>query len=345
LQPSDYTVTAPDGRPPTREFARERLARVVCADREMLSDADVNAIAAAAADAQAARVAQAIREVLARHRQIRVAVVTGLGAFIGRRAATVAGLDVVPLADDLGGDAARCAPAACVALLLEGQANVRRDLAASPTPGARTPTVLVDTVIKMGGGLLAHQDEFARALDEIAEVARRERVVIVPGGGPFADAVRAVDGHAGLSDDAAHWMAILAMDQYAHLIVSRIANGALVTRAGEITALLEAGRIPVLAPFDWLHRRDPLPHSWDVTSDSIAAWIAGELGASRLVLLKPPGARGGPRLRPERPERSRTGAVVDAHFASAVPQGVEVAIVPADELSSISKTASTTASG
>ena len=30
----------------------------------------------------------------------------------------------------------------------------------------------------------------------------------------------------------------------------------------------------------------PLPHSWDVTSDTIAAWIAGQLKAQSLVLLK-----------------------------------------------------------
>ena len=49
-------------------------------------------------------------------------------------------------------------------------------------------------------------------------------------------------------------------------------------------------RLPVLAPSRWLRDADPLPHSWDVTSDSIAAWVAGEVGARRLVLVKPPGA-------------------------------------------------------
>jgi uncharacterized hydantoinase/oxoprolinase family protein/aspartokinase-like uncharacterized kinase len=325
LDRSDYTVTAPDGRPATREFARERLARVVCADRDMLGDDAVDAIAAAIADAQMAHVTHAVREVLARHPQIRAAVVTGLGTFLGTRAARSAALDVVPWSDDLGAAAARCAPAACVALLLDGPPSASVGVAVR-----RPDDHIVDTVIKLGGGLLAHPDDFGRALEELAQIARRERVVIVPGGGPFADAVRAVGRTTRLSDDAAHWMAILGMDQYAHLVVSRLSKGVLVTSAGDITAALLGARIPVLAPFDWLRQRDPLPHSWDVTSDSIAAWLAGELRASRLLLLKPPGAR---------------GAIVDAHFASAVPQGVEVTIVPADELSSISKTASTTASG
>ena len=47
-----------------------------------------------------------------------------------------------------------------------------------------------------------------------------------------------------------------------------------------------AGRVPVLAPSAWLRAADPLPHSWDVTSDSIAAWIAGQAGALRLGIAR-----------------------------------------------------------
>ena len=50
---------------------------------------------------------------------------------------------------------------------------------------------------------------------------------------------------------------------------------------------LKAGSVPVLAPLRWLRNADPLPHSWDVTSDSIAAWMAGEFGAADLLLVKP----------------------------------------------------------
>jgi probable H4MPT-linked C1 transfer pathway protein len=120
LAPDDYCVAAPDGRPATREFAGERLARVVCADRELLDDGAVSAIADALADAQAAAVAAAVRRVRARHPSLRYAVVTGVGAFVAERAAREAGLAAVQLADSLGDAAARCAPASAVALLLDG---------------------------------------------------------------------------------------------------------------------------------------------------------------------------------------------------------------------------------
>ncbi len=119
LAPADYTCPTPDGRPATKEFAGERLARVVCADREMLDDAAVSSIADALASAQMARIVAATKRVLLRHPSLRTAVVTGLGSFLGEAAAREAGLHVVPLATELGDAGARCAPAASVALLLE----------------------------------------------------------------------------------------------------------------------------------------------------------------------------------------------------------------------------------
>jgi aspartokinase-like uncharacterized kinase len=177
---------------------------------------------------------------------------------------------------------------------------------------------LVDVVVKVGGGLLAHGSAFDRVAAALTAAARERRVLVVPGGGPFADAVRTVERGVKLSDAAAHWMAILAMDQYAHLLADRIASAVLVTDRDGIADATEAGRAAVTAPFQWLRESDPLPHSWDVTSDSIAAWIAGELGAPRIVLVKPPGAVG--------------EDLVDAYFPRVLPADVAVEIVPADRL-------------
>lgn len=116
LAPADYSVPTPDGRPSSREFAGERLARVICADRETLDDAGVGAIAEALWDAQVNRVAAAVDRVRARHPTLRAAVVTGLGEFVAAEAAQRVGLRVIRLSDSLG-PAARHAPAAAVALL------------------------------------------------------------------------------------------------------------------------------------------------------------------------------------------------------------------------------------
>ena len=182
----------------------------------------------------------------------------------------------------------------------------------------------VDVVVKVGGSILAHPAHFDSTLTTIAEAGRLRRVLVVPGGGPFARAVREIDVEMRLSDDAAHWMAILAMDQYAHVIASRLIGGVRVSGRAQLDDAFAAGRIPVLAPYAWMYEADPLPHSWDVTSDSIAAWVAGEVAAPLLVLVKAPGARGA------------TGkGVVDPYFGRALPLRVKPAIVPADAVAAL----------
>jgi hypothetical protein len=94
LAPSGYTAPTPDGRPATRDFAGERLARVVCADREMLDDSDIDRIAAHVADAMVARITASIARVRHRHPQLSTAVIAGHGAFLARGAARRAGLHI-----------------------------------------------------------------------------------------------------------------------------------------------------------------------------------------------------------------------------------------------------------
>ena len=117
LGPADYTVPTPDGRPATRDFAGERLARSVCADREMLDEARIDLIADAFSDAQVTRIVEGVARVQARHPALGCVVVAGLGTFLAVQAARRAGLSVVHLSERLGA-AARHAPAAAVALLL-----------------------------------------------------------------------------------------------------------------------------------------------------------------------------------------------------------------------------------
>jgi aspartokinase-like uncharacterized kinase len=146
---------------------------------------------------------------------------------------------------------------------------------------------MIDAVVKVGGALLSTGDALERTISALELLAQHRTILIVPGGGPFADAVRSVSEQHPLSDDDAHWMAILGMDQFAILLASRIRNAELVHRRGEISRAHARGKIPVLTPFRWLREADPLPHSWDVTSDSIAVWVAAEVGARQLILIKP----------------------------------------------------------
>jgi probable H4MPT-linked C1 transfer pathway protein len=121
LTPEGYTTPTPDKRPSTREFAAERIARVVCADRELLDESDIDRIAAFVADTMIARIAASIARVRERHPHLETAIIAGHGAFLARAAARRAGLRIAH--DDLlAGGAARATGAEtafAVARLLE----------------------------------------------------------------------------------------------------------------------------------------------------------------------------------------------------------------------------------
>jgi 5-(aminomethyl)-3-furanmethanol phosphate kinase len=139
-----------------------------------------------------------------------------------------------------------------------------------------------DWVIKVGGSLGARPAALRRLMATLGRAARRRRLLVVPGGGSFADEIRRADRRFGLGDSAAHWMAILAMDQYGHLLARLTPGAALVRHPRDV----KPGRLNILLPSSWLVDADPLPHSWDVTSDSIAAWVVRAVRAPRLMLVK-----------------------------------------------------------
>lgn len=104
--------------------------------------------------------------------------------------------------------------------------------------------------------------------------ASGETILIIPGGSVFADTVRKVKA----SDEASHWMAILAMEQYGYYI----ADGSDAKLVEDINDIDEG--VYILLPYALLKKKDELPHTWDVTSDTIAAWVAHSLGARFIKL-------------------------------------------------------------
>src|SRR5882757_8210700 len=139
------------------------------------------------------------------------------------------------------------------------------------------------TVVKLGGSH-AFSEHLASWVAAIAGCAGD--VVVVPGGGPFADAVRDAQSKIGFDDDAAHHMALLAMEQYGCALVSL--NGALVLADSldAIQCALDEERVPVWTPTRMALAAKDIPSSWNVTSDSLAAWLAGKVGARQLILVK-----------------------------------------------------------
>jgi len=187
--------------------------------------------------------------------------------------------------------------------------------------------VRIAAVVKVGGSLLG-SPTLPDLLRTLGALAGQTPLVVIPGGGPFADAVRAACARADPGVTAAHFMAILAMDQSAHYLGGLVTGVALVSEPEGIAKALASGALPLLAPYAWLRSEDPLPHGWHVTSDSIAAWVAGRLLAPRVVLLKSidgvQDASGGILARVPRAE---AGEVVDSYFPEALAEGCSCWIV------------------
>ena len=102
------------------------------------------------------------------------------------------------------------------------------------------------TVLKIGGAVCREPSRRQAALDAVRRLAGARRVLVVPGGGALADEVRASQRARGFSDDMAHWLAILAMDQVARSIASELEGAQLIHLRNEVEAVHDAGKIPVL---------------------------------------------------------------------------------------------------
>src|SRR6188508_2518703 len=138
------------------------------------------------------------------------------------------------------------------------------------------------TVIKLGGSH-AFATHLRSWLDAIA--SRAGSIVLVPGGGPFADAVRDAQPRMGFDDGAAHRMALLAMEQFGCALASGRREFSPADSQAAIARALEVKQVPVWLPTRMVLAAD-IPASWEVTSDSLAAWLVAKLGARRLLLVK-----------------------------------------------------------
>jgi len=140
-------------------------------------------------------------------------------------------------------------------------------------------------VLKVGGSL-GRNNGLPDLCREIGCLGKKYSTLVVPGGGGFADLVRSADRRYDLGETAAHCMALLAMDQYGYLLGQLIEGSSLETDLDFALQTATSGRVVILLPSAAVLHEDSLPHSWQVTSDTIAAWVARETGSHRLVLLK-----------------------------------------------------------
>jgi 5-(aminomethyl)-3-furanmethanol phosphate kinase len=192
-------------------------------------------------------------------------------------------------------------------------------------------------VVKVGGSLLGWP-ELPRRLTECL-LARKaddpaEAIVLIAGGGPAADWIRSLDQVHKLGDEAAHRLAVRALDLTAAVLARLLSRSIMVEGLEALAGARDSEMTPILVPRTVLNEIErpgaaPLPASWDVTSDSIAARIAVHLEARSLVLIKSASVPAGA----TRDDAARLGLVdpMLPHAARSIPQ-VEIIDLRSDPL-------------
>ncbi|TRW89771.1 uridylate kinase [Candidatus Methylobacter oryzae] len=140
-------------------------------------------------------------------------------------------------------------------------------------------------VIKLGGSL-SRSDNLVNCLDAVEKNYRGRAVVIVPGGGAFADQVRIAQQHWQFDDNTAHYMALLAMQQMALMFNALKPGFVIADTVAAIQEQLERQRTVIWSPDSIELDNAGIAACWDITSDSLAAWLAKTVSATELILVK-----------------------------------------------------------
>ena len=168
------------------------------------------------------------------------------------------------------------------------------------TPSTRSSSDAV-TLYKVGGSLFTLPD-LAHRINDLLNRRPDSRPLLVAGGGEAANIVRRWDVRYQLGPERAHWLALSSMKLNEELLRYLLVTARIVSSRRAADVAWAAGDVPIICAHDFLRAEpadnseklqstpvaccDDLPHTWDVTSDSIAAWIACRWPAERLVLLK-----------------------------------------------------------
>ncbi len=138
-------------------------------------------------------------------------------------------------------------------------------------------------VLKIGGSL-AETDRLQTVLALVAQ--SKQRLIVVPGGGQFADKVRDLQNAIRFDDASAHRLAMLGMHQMAEIYFTLQERMAPADSLEGFSRIIATGLIPVWLPLQMCQVDDAIPKDWTITSDGLAARLAERLGNASVVLLK-----------------------------------------------------------
>jgi len=144
-----------------------------------------------------------------------------------------------------------------------------------------------DAVFKISGKILEDYKNLECTISQLKKLYEDntlQKIIIIPGGGSYADFIRSIDKKLVLGDDLAHWMAIFSMDYNGKKLNDIFPDLECINDFKKIQRV--SNIFCIFLPNNYLRKKDELPHSWDVTSDSIAIYIANKLNLNECYLIK-----------------------------------------------------------
>jgi aspartokinase-like uncharacterized kinase len=136
----------------------------------------------------------------------------------------------------------------------------------------------IKQVVKIGGSL------FPKYAIDLACKLKGTGSAIILGGGEFANLIRRYDDEINFTEQTTHWTAIDCMDIIAKLVCDKVDSAKLAYTIDEINEVADEGFTPIFVVSKFLKAEDPFECSWDVTSDSIAAYVANLLNANLFIV-------------------------------------------------------------
>jgi aspartokinase-like uncharacterized kinase len=144
-----------------------------------------------------------------------------------------------------------------------------------------------NAVFKIGGKILENSNNIKSTFSQLTQLYEEnilQKIIIIPGGGSFANFVRRLDEDIQIGDDLAHWFAIYSMNYNGIKLREKFPK---LDTVEDLKTIQESKQIfCIFLPYNFLRKDDILPHSWDVTSDSIALYVANKLKIKKCFLIK-----------------------------------------------------------
>jgi aspartokinase-like uncharacterized kinase len=142
-------------------------------------------------------------------------------------------------------------------------------------------------LFKIGGKILEDLENLNSTISQLMELHNEnliEKVILIPGGGSLANFIRKVYRELKFTKELAHWMGIISMNYNGLELNKKFPKFEITEDFNRLKKLDKS--LSIFLPYEFLKENDKLPHSWDVTSDSITLFIANELGLNECFLIK-----------------------------------------------------------